>query len=152
MEFLKSYRVVITVVLIVLILVVIRSIGTNHFKNDARKWAEPSFTNSNTITPEQVGSLKGNNLTINLDNKMIPGEEITGDFRNIPADSILNKNIIKSILKYKGPVLIYSAQPALSARIWMVLSQMGCREIYILTKEPGNEVPKFKFQPDSMRM
>jgi hypothetical protein len=152
MEFLKSYRVVITVVLIILILVVIRSTGINHFKNDARKWAEPSLTNSNTITSEQVGSLKGNNLTINLDNKMIPGEEVTGDFRNIPADSILNKNIIKSILNHKGPVLIFSTQPALSARIWMVLSQMGCREIYILTKEPGNEVPKFKFQPDSMRM
>jgi hypothetical protein len=149
MELLKSYRVVITVVLIVLILVVIRSTGINHFKNDARKWAEPSLTNSNTITPEQVGSLKGNNLTINLDNKMIPGEEITGDLRNIPADSILNKNIIKSILKHKGPVLIYSTQSSLSARIWMVLSQMGCREIYILTNEPGNEVPKFKFRSDT---
>jgi len=152
MEFLKSYRVVITVVLIVLVLVVIRSTGIKHFKNDARKWAEPSLTHSNTISPEQVVSLKGNNLTINLDNKMIPGEEITGDLRNIPADSILNKKIIKSILNHKGPVLIYSAQPALSARIWMILSQMGCRELYILTKEAGNEVPKFKFQPDSMGM
>lgn len=152
MELLKSYRVVITVVLIVLVLVVIRATGVNHFKNDARKWAEPSLTHSNTITPEQVLSLKGNNLTINLDNKMIPGEKLTGDLRNIPADSILNKSIFKSILNHNGPVLIYSAQPALAARIWMVLSQMGCRQIYILTKDTGNEVPKFKFEPDSMKM
>jgi hypothetical protein len=152
MELLKSYKVVITVVLIVLALVVFRATGVNHFKTDARKWAEPSLSHSNIITPDQVGSLKGNNLTINLDNKMIPGEKITGDLRNIPADSILNKNIIKSILKHTGPVLIYSSQPSLSARIWMILSQMGCREIYILTKETGNEVPDFKFQPDSMKM
>lgn len=152
MELLKNFKTVIAVVLIVLVLVVMRATGVNHFKNDARKWAEPSLTHSNTITPDQVRNLKGNNLTINLDNKMIPGEEITGDLRNISADSILNKNIIKSILKHNGPVLIYSSQPALSARIWMVLSQMGCKEIYILTKETENEVPKFKFQPDSMKM
>jgi hypothetical protein len=152
MELLKNFKTVIIVVLIVLVLVVIRATGVNHFKSDASKWAEPSLTHSNIITPEQAGSLKGNNLTINLDNKMIPGEKITGDQRNIPADSILNKNIIKSILNHTGPVLIYSSQPSLSARIWMVLSQMGCREIYILTKETGNEIPKYKFQPDSMKM
>jgi hypothetical protein len=152
MELLKSYKVVITVVLIVVVLVLIRATGLNHFKNNARKWAEPSLTHSNIITPEQVASFKGNTLTINLDNKMIPGEKTTGDLRNIPAESILNKNIIKSILKHNGPVLIYSSQPGLSARIWMLLSQMGCREIYILTKEPGNELPLFKFQPDSMKM
>ena len=152
MNLIKKYGVIFAVVIPVLIMVVIRATGVNHFKSDARKWAEPSLTHSNTITPEQVRNLKGNNLTINLDNKMIPGEEITGDSRNIPADSILNKSIIKSILKHTGPVLIYSSQPALSARIWMVLSQMGCREIYILTRETGNEVPKFKFQPDSMKI
>jgi hypothetical protein len=152
MELLKNFKTGIAVVLIVLVLVVIRATGINHFKNDARKWAGPSLTHSNIITSEQIGSLKGNNLTINLDNKMIPGEEITGDLRNIPADSILKKNVIRSILRHNGPVLIYSAQPALSARIWMVLRQLGCREIYILTNESGNELPKYKFQPDSMRM
>jgi hypothetical protein len=152
MELLKSLKTVIIVVLAVLVLVVIRATGVNHFKNDARKWAEPSLKHTNIITPDQVGSLKGNCLTINLDNKMIPGGEITGDIRNIRADSVLSKNIIKSVVRHKGPILIYSSQPALSARIWMVLSQMGCREIYILTKDTENEVLKYKFQPDSIRM
>jgi hypothetical protein len=70
MELLKSYKVVITVVLIVVVLVLIRATGLNHFKNNARKWAEPSLTHSNIITPEQVASFKGNTLTINLDNKI----------------------------------------------------------------------------------
>jgi hypothetical protein len=152
MELLKNYRVVITVVLIVLVLVVIRSTGVNHFKNDAKKWADPSVTQSNTLTPEQARNLTGNSLTINLDNRMIPGDEVTGDIRNIRADSVLSKNIIKLVVRHKGPVLIYSSQPALSARIWMVLSQMGCREIYILTKETENEAIKYKFQPDSVKM
>ena len=83
---------------------------------------------------------------------MIPEDKITGDLRNIPADSILSKKIIKSILKHNGPVLIYSSQSSLSARIWMVLSQIGCKEIYILTSGTENEIPGYKFQPDSIRV
>jgi hypothetical protein len=152
MEFLKNNKTVIAIVVIILILVIIRSVGVNHFRSDAKRRAEPSIAHSNTVTPEQVRNLKGSILTINLDDKMIPGEKVTGDLRNIPADSILSKKIIKSILSHKGPVLIYSAQPSLSARIWMVLSQLGCKEIYILTSETGNESPQYKFQPDSIRM
>lgn len=152
MELLKSYRVIITVVLIVLVLVVIRSTGVNHFKNDAKKWADPSVTQSNILTPEQARNLKGKCLTINLDNRKIPDDEISGDIRNIRADSVLSKKIFKSVVRHKGPVLIYSSQPALSARIWMVLSQMGCREIYILTEEIENEAIRYKFQPDSVKM
>jgi hypothetical protein len=149
MEFLKESKTIIAIIVIILILVIVRAVGVNHFKSDAKRWAEPSIEHSNTVTPEQVRILKGSILTINLDNKMIPGEKVTGDLRNISADSILSKKIIKSILKHNGPVLIYSNKPALSARIWMVLSQMGCKELYILAIETGNEIPEYKFQPDS---
>jgi hypothetical protein len=149
MDIIKNNKVVIAIVLIILVLVVIRSVDVNHFKSDAKRWAETSMDHSNIVTPEQVRVLKGSILTINLDNKMIPGEKVTGDLRNISADSILSKKIIRSILKHNGPVLIYSDKPALSARIWMVLSQMGCKELYILTSETGNEIPEYKIQPDS---
>jgi hypothetical protein len=150
MEFLKNSKIVIGIVVIILVLVIIRSVGVNHFRNDAKRWAEPSVTRSNTITPERVINLQGNILTINLDNKMIPDEKIIGDLRNIPADSILSKNIIKSILKHDGPVLIFSMDPGLSARIWMILSQMGCQSVYIYTKTSDNELLKYKFRPDTI--
>jgi len=149
MEFLKENKTVIAIVVIILILVIVRVMDVNHFKGDAKRWAETSMDHSNTVTPEQVRILKGNILTINLDNKMIPGENVTGDLRNISADSILSRKIIKSILKHNGPVLIYSNKTALSARIWMVLSQMGCKELYILSSEIGSEIPEYKIQPDS---
>lgn len=151
MEFLKNNKTVIAIVLLILILVIVRSVSVNHFKSDVKLWAKPSLEHSNMVTPEQVSILKGSILTINLDNKMIPGEKITGDLRNISADSILSKKIIKSILRHNGPVLIYSSQPSLSARIWMVLRQIGCKEIYVLTGDTENEIRKYKFQPDSIR-
>jgi rhodanese-related sulfurtransferase len=150
MELLKNYKVVISIVLIVLVLVVIRSAGVNHFKSDAKKWAEPSFRQSNTLTVDQAKLLRGNNLAINLDKDLTSISGIPGDIQNISADSILSKEHLSTILNHDGPVLLLSSDPGLSARIWMVLSQMGRKNIYILTSSTDNEVLKYKFRPESM--
>ena len=150
MELFKNNKTVIAVVLIVLVMVVIRSSGVNHFKNDAKRLAGPSLEQSNTITREQASRLTGKNLIINMDKDFRPVSEITGDVQNITADSILSKKYVNTILKHDGPVLLSSSESGLSARIWMILSQMGCTNIYILTKNTDNEVFKYKFRPDTL--
>jgi hypothetical protein len=152
MELIKKFKVVIGIVLITLILILIRSTGANHFKNDAKKWADPSVKQSNTITIEQAKVLKGKNLLISLDKESGSINEIDGETLLIPADSILSKDNLNRIKKHDGRVLIVSSEPGLSARIWMILSQMGCRNVYILSNTADNEVLKFKFQPDSLKM
>ena len=150
MEIVKKYKVVILIVLPVLILVIFRSTGINHFKPDSARLAEPSVTKSNIITFEKLGSLSGDKLLINLDAEKIAFDNFTGKTLNIPADSVLIKNNLKTFHKHNGPVLLYSSDQAVSARIWMVLSQMGIRNIYILTGENDNEVFKNKFRPDTL--
>jgi hypothetical protein len=150
MELIKKNRVVIAIVLILLVLIIVRSSGLNHFKNDAKKWAEPSLKQSNRITIEQVGSLKGKNLIINLDKDVSLIRELTSDAQNIPADSVLSKKQVTMIMKHDGPILLFSSEPGLSARIWMILSQMGCRNLYILTNNADNEVFKYKFRSDTL--
>jgi hypothetical protein len=150
MVLIKKFRLVIAVVLPLLILVLIRSFMVSHFKNDAKKWAEPSVKQSNRITIEQAGSLKGKSLTINLDKDVSRLMELTGDVQNIPAESVLMKDYVSMILKHDGPVMLFSSDPGLSARIWMILSQMGCRNIYILANSSDNEVFKYKFRPDTL--
>jgi hypothetical protein len=150
MELLKNSKAVIAIVVILLVLVIIRSAGVNHFRNDAKRWAEPSLNQSNTITLEHIKLLTGKNLIINLDkNSSSPGE-ITGDVQNIPADSVLSKKYISLIKNHDGPVLIFSMDPGLSARIWMILSQMGCKKIFILTDQTDNESLKYKFRSDTI--
>jgi NhaP-type Na+/H+ and K+/H+ antiporter len=150
MELIKKNKVVIAIFLILLVLILIRSSGLNHFKNDAKKWAEPSLKQSNRITLDQVGSLTGKNLIINLDKDVSRIRELTSDAQNIPADSVLSKKHVTTIMKHDGLVLLFSSDPGLSARIWMILSQMGCRSIYILTNNADNEVFKYKFRTDTL--
>jgi hypothetical protein len=150
MEFIKKYRVVILIVSIILVLVIIRSSGLNHFKNDAKKWAGPSLQQSNTIAIEQSGTLQGQKLIINLDKNTSLAAGIINEAHNIPPDSLLTKKYRNTILKHKGPVLLYSTEPGISARVWMILSQMGNKNIYILTDNTDNEVLKYNFRPDSL--
>lgn len=150
MELLKSFKVVIIVVLTILILVVIRSLSVNHFRNDAKKWVEPSLNHVNTVTVEHASALPGNNMVIKLDKDAALGAGLRGERLIISPDSILDKKIIRRILKFNGNILLEAAEPGLSARIWMILRQMGCRNIYILTKDTENEVLKYKFRSDTL--
>jgi hypothetical protein len=150
MELLKNFRVVIFIVLTILILVVIRTLGVNHFKSDAKKWVEPSLKHVNTLNIESAKALPGNNLIVRLDKDEVLNTDLEGKQLIVSADSILDKKIIRRILKFDGNILLEADDPGLSARIWMILRQMGCRNIYILTKDTDNEVLKYKFRPDSM--
>ena len=143
MNILKKYKAVIALLLPLLILIFFRLSGPGHFKINAKRWAEPSFMGSNIVTAENLNSIK-NKLVINLD----PENTLPQGIENaISADpeSLLNKTDI--IKNHKGPVILFSHETSVSARIWMLLSQMGYKNIFILA---GNEVLKYKFRPDSL--
>lgn len=151
MEILKKYKAVILIVLPLLILVLIRSAGSYHFKQDAGKLAEPSFKNSNIIVKDQLASLPGEVLIISL-TELHENEKKTliGNLIEIPPGDILLEENIDKIKNNSGPVLLYSNDPAIASRIWMVLTQMGIKNIFILTSDPGNEVLKHEFRPDTL--
>jgi hypothetical protein len=150
MGIIHKYKVVIAVVLPILILVLIRQFGGNHFQTDAKRWSEPSIMRSNIITEEKIGTLSGEKLIINLGEGNREIKDMGMELLNIPADSVLSKNILHTIGKHDGPLLLYSSETAVSARIWMVLSQMGYKNIFILTNEADNEISKNKFRPDTI--
>jgi hypothetical protein len=149
MNLIKRYKIVFAFVLPVLILMALRTFSRESFKYDAKKWAEPSFDLSNVINAEGLAALEGEKLILYLDkNRPEIGSSISGI--HISPDSLLNSNYLKKIRNHKGPVLLYSADPALSARLWMVISQTGCRNLYILASGNNNEVFKSEFRPDTM--
>jgi hypothetical protein len=150
MGIINRYKVIIAIVVPIIILVLIRSVGSNHFKSDAAKLALPSLDKINLIDLKNIETISGEKLIIILDNSEFKQGENAAKTINIPADSIVAKKSLKTILAHSGPVLLYSSEPALSARIWMVLSQLGIKDILIMTSETDNEVIKYKFRPDTL--
>jgi hypothetical protein len=150
MNLINRYRIIIAVILPFLILLLIRTCSTGSFKYDARKWAEPSFSSSNVISKTDIGKLSGEKLIINLEaNNNTISEKSVVELKIAP-DSVLTRKYLKKIRDHEGPVLLASPDPAMAARLWMVISQTGCRNLYILTTDNDNEVFKNEFRPDTI--
>lgn len=143
----KKFKPVIIIVLPLLALVIIRAFGTDHFKTDAAKWAKASLESSNIISPENIQSIPGEKIIINLGDGQVPGN-ISPETVKIAPASILEKQNLK--LFRRRSVLLWSEEPGVAARIWMLLSQMGYEKVFIVENGTANEVFKKEFRPDTM--
>ena len=115
---------------ILLILVIYQSITHDHFRNNAGKWVQPSINRNNIVDINALTALTGNLLLIGLSGQSQP-------VKGIPAIGILPGNILekqnfKRLHDHKGKIILVSNNQAEAARIWMLLSQMGIQDLYIL--------------------
>ena len=149
-KLIKKYGLAVGVVIPLVAIILIRNSSSGRFRYDANRWAEPSYSGSNIVNPEDAGRLNGSIIIIELDKTGMVPEGIKGEILKIPPDSVLNKKQRKIIFKNRGPVLLHSADYSLSAKTWMVLSQSGLKNVYILAEDPDNENGKEKFRPDSV--
>lgn len=140
---------ILAVVLPILVMVLTKSITRDHFRNDASKWMAPTVNYSNFITSKQLEDSDGKALIIELDN-IAEASGLKGEVIHIPADRLLDKDNQKKLRATGGNVVLVSDDPALSARMWMMLSQLGYKRLFILNDASDNEVLKYKFQSDSL--
>jgi hypothetical protein len=145
----KKYFMILAVVLPILVLVLTRSITRDHFRNNAAKWADRSIHKTNVITAKQLDESDGKTLVIELDD-LAEATGIKGEVIHIPADRLLDKDNQKKMRGAGGNIVLVSEDPALSARMWMMLSQMGYKKLFILNDSTDNEALKYKFQPDTV--
>ena len=54
------------------------------------------------------------------------------------------------IRRNKGPVILFSEDPSISSGTWMVLSQVGIRNLYILSDTIDDETIIHEFRPDTL--
>jgi hypothetical protein len=152
MSHLRQYGIILLIVITVAILVLIRATATDRFKHDAQKLAKPSFSHANILSREQLASLTSGYLIIDLNDQGNPLVKHPGDsIIQLAAGLLLTKKGQEVLRSHKIPILLYSSEPTVSARAWMLLSQMGYRNLFILADEPENETIRYKFRPDTTR-
>jgi hypothetical protein len=132
MQLVKQYGIVILLVAIVTAAVIIKSSGSSNFKYDAVKRAEPSVNRTNILTSDKLNTLTGEKLLINLDGTADLSSFQTINKIKIPSDSILFTPYKKLIFKNKGHIILTSSEIYKSASVWMILTQMGKKNVYIL--------------------
>ena len=119
------------------------------FKADAKKWLMPSVAGENIISGNKLADLKGEKLVLIIGRytPLTDSDHIT--ILNLPPKQLLDKKYIRLIRHHRGPVLLCSSDISMISRLWMILSQMGCSNLYILTNNSDNETLRYSFQPDS---
>lgn len=140
MKFLRQFWLVLSITLLAVILVMIRTYSHN-FRYDAVRWAEPSAVRSNILTEDQISGMSSDILLITLGNIAPAIEQLQDKILKLNPESILEKTNLSLIRKNKGPVILFSHDNSVSARVWMVLSEMGIKNIFILQADRKTELP-----------
>lgn len=133
MKFLKQYRFALIIFLVIVALVLLRSFNRTGFRYDAARWAEASVDGSNMLTIDQLSGLKGEIMLLNLGSEAgLPGKLIEKALTMSP-ESLSARENLKQIRNHKGPVILYSENGSVAARVWMILSEMGMKNVFILS-------------------
>jgi hypothetical protein len=132
-----EYKYVLAAVAVLAVLVLIRTLNPCIFRYDAVKWAEPSVTGGNIVSPDNLQAIGNDILFVILDaDCQVPDMAGAVRLATSPGDLLRGENLRK-IRKNKGPVVLCSEDISVSSRVWMVLSETGIRELYILKKDPA---------------
>lgn len=130
MKFSKSYLITMLSLAGVLLAIVVFKVSShNRFRNDASKWAETSFNNSNLLTLAEAEKMPGRIMLIYLNPR--PDINFATAIHTSPHE-IMDKENIHRIRKHDGPKILVADDQETAARLWMLMSQTGIRELYIL--------------------
>lgn len=149
MNKLKNIIVVGVILLTLLVLVILRSTNKNLFKQDVNSAIEKAKDGSNLLSAEELKVHPNSFLVINLDKVNTPKSWSVEKVIAISPENILDENNRKILKEVNGDLILYSAEAAKSAKVWVILNQLGFQKVYILTAEANPEVLKYKFQPDT---
>ena len=140
MKILKQYRFSLILFLVIVALVLLRSFSPGGFRYDAARWAEASVDGSNMLTINQVSALEGEVMLLNLGSEAeLPGV-LEARRVSLDPEAVTDKENLKTIRKHRGPVILYSANGSVSSRVWMILSEMGIKNVFILIDPASDAV------------
>ena len=149
MNQLKSLKIVIPVLVVLLILVLVRNSNQSVFKGDVKTAIEAAQNNSNLLSPDQVHELKSQCLVVNLGNSELPDSLQLKNSIRLPFENLLDKANRKMLEDFEGELVLYSADAAKASKAWVILNQLGFKKVFILNIGGNPEQLKYKFQPDT---
>lgn len=149
MSLMKNLMSILMIIMGLLVLVVSRNSDPNIFKEPVGKALEATQNNGNLITPDQVKLLSGSYLVIDL--RSVAGRDsIQFQHRmQIPFEKILDRENRYVLDQTKGDLILFSDDAATASKAWVILNQLGYKNLRILTSNTNPEELKYKFQPDT---
>jgi hypothetical protein len=149
MSQIRNLKIIILIIGILLVLVIIRNSDRNVFKEKARTAVEATRNNSNLITLNQLKKLTSPYLIIDIGSEKRADSLQFQHAVKIAFSQLLDKANRKVLDEASGELILYADDIATTSRAWVILNQLGYKNLRILTIENSPEELKYKFQPDT---
>ena len=149
MNRIKSLRIIILIIVILLILVIIRISDRNVFKEKAKTAVDAARNSSNLITLNQLKKLTTPYLVIDIGINTRADSLQFQHAAKITFNQLLDKANRKVLDEASGELILYADDDATASRAWVILNQLGYKNLRILVLEENPETLKYKFQPDT---
>lgn len=149
MNKLKNLKFIILALVILLILVLVRNADRHIFRSDVKTAVEAAQINRNWLTAEQLHQMKSPWLVVNIGSSDLPDSLHIENSIRIPFANLLDEVNRKILTEVKGDLILYAADEATASKAWIILNQLGIKNVKILGAEESPEVLKYKFQPDT---
>jgi len=155
-------------ILILLILVIIKTLNKDHFNLNSNQSHELSLAQNHILSPPKLREMLKSSrkiMLIDIRNKNDFEKAHLDNALNIPMPEILENPQLNALQSTENELVLYSNSTSESAKAWILLTQKGFKKIYLLDIDSdfisqdlfekdsivgGDEILKYKFQPDSL--
>jgi uncharacterized protein (UPF0333 family) len=146
MKKLKEFKIVLLILLVVLVLVIVKSTGKNRFKQDAKSAIETITSNNFSVSLTDFSAAENQFLVVELN------ESGSVQFENsikVNFEKLIDETILEKLKETENKILLVSEDNSLAIKSWVILNQLGFKNIFVLLVDENKEVVKYKFQPDT---
>lgn len=147
MEKLKNLKWIILIVLLIAALVIVRMTNSSGFKGDAREVVATISAGDFLISANKYNQNKEEYQVVTLTQ---PESLDTVQFKNaikISFERLLEESVIQKLKETQIKILLVSVNNSQTSKAFVILNQMGFKNVFVLSNEENPEVLKYQFQP-----
>lgn len=149
MNLLKNLKIIILVIAVLLIFIIVRNADRNVFRENAKTAVEDALDNRNLITLSKFRELGTPYLVIELGSEKKHDSLQFKHSIQIPFEKLSDKPNREILDQAEGKLILLSDNTATASKAWIILNQLGYRNVLILTLDENPGELKYKFQPDT---
>jgi hypothetical protein len=150
MKMLKSFKYILLLSVIILIMMIIKVCENNSWSGDAGKAAETITLRTNFISMLELKKVVGAVTLISPGNSVSDSMLLSTRVMNVSWVEMMKKEFLRKIQQPDHKVVIVSGSQTDGVKAWVLLDQAGVKNLFVLREEGMNdELFKYQFLPDT---
>ena len=146
MKNLKKFSLIIGLLLVVAALVFMQAANKNRFSGNTQNIVEALKNESVFVSSENLNP--ADYLVVELSGNS--NEAKFQDAVKVAFDGLTGKNF-RSRIENSGKKILLTGDESQAAKAWVILNQLGVRNLFILTEKEKPEVLRYLFVPDTTK-